>query len=63
MIHEGSIEDGSKSFGLGIQEDEPTTDAHVGGSGGVYRKLGFGDIKSEMPLDTQVQIAGRQLGK
>lgn len=40
-----------------INRDEPTTDEHVWGEGRGYHKLSFGDVISEMPLDTPVQVA------
>lgn len=46
-----------------ISKDELTMGEHVWGGGGDYQKFGFGDIEFEMPLDIQVEMASRQLGK
>lgn len=46
-----------------ISKDELMMGEHVWGGGGDYQKFGFGDIEFEMPLDIQVEMASRQLGK
>ena len=46
-----------------ISRGELTVGEQVWGRGGDYQKFGFGDIEFEMPLDIQVEMASRQLGK